>query len=626
MTVSDKTKRALDILSRIILVAIVAVLCVRSWAPPKRAPLRFGATGTPAVITDVGGGVATDVPGGGGGSSNGNIGNNALTQTSTAGATAGAQVVLAAPLDYSALVAAGSGYTTIATVASGLATTQSVEVWFNVTMRGLGANSIYQSQFSQQAIVANLAGTLTDLTGTLSAGVLATDYTQASMQSVGLPGALVKITGSGTSWVVQCKPPAGVDVVCAVDGLQYTAQRARQPLAYVPSTGVSPTTAVVSTPVTVTVSGGENLATVTGCTINSLACTSVSSATDTGFTFTSPAGLTAGSYAIVVTGSSPTAFPTSYTIPGVTFVVTSSIPAPTLTALANPLLAPAAGSGVAVTLVGTGLSGVTTVTVGSATAAPSSTTATTVTVVLPANTASATAYSLSVTSAGGTSNVLTSAVYYVPSSIVHLWYAAQGFTAGSWIDLVGGANATTMSGMNAPTLLASWTNGRPGVTFDGTDGLGVALGNVAQTSSIFWLGDNHATGGSGNAIFFDAVGASNRWVGRSGGTGGYSSVQIYQGAFVSGTPGVQLTTPSLLEFKFAGASASVAQNNGAAFCSGNAGSGTVFSGISIGSPYDGETTLTQFGHTGLLAIYSGTSTSGDQAIIHGIAQSIMGIP
>ena len=67
-------------------------------------------------------------------------------------------------------------------------------------MRGLGANSIYQSQFSQQAIVANLAGTLTDLTGTLSAGVLATDYTQASMQSVGLPGALVKITGENFDW------------------------------------------------------------------------------------------------------------------------------------------------------------------------------------------------------------------------------------------------------------------------------------------------------------------------------------------------------------------------------------------------------------------------------------------
>ena len=32
---------------------------------------------------------------GGGGSSNGNIGNNALTQVSTAGATAGAQVILA---------------------------------------------------------------------------------------------------------------------------------------------------------------------------------------------------------------------------------------------------------------------------------------------------------------------------------------------------------------------------------------------------------------------------------------------------------------------------------------------------------------------------------------------------
>ena len=431
------------------------------------------------------------------------------------------QVFLFTPVDYSTSITGGSSYTTFATIASGLDATDSVEAWFNITMRGEGTNSIYQSQFSQQAIVGNIGGTLTDLTGTLAGGVLATDYTQASMQSTGLPGASVKITGSGTSWVVQCKPPAGVDAVCAVDGLQYTAQRARQPLAYVPSTGVTPTSAFVGTPVAVTVSGGENLATVTGCTINALACTSVGSATDTGFTFTSPSGLTSGTYSIVVTGSSSNAFPSPYTIPGVTFTVTNPS-APTITGI-DSFWATAEGvTGINRVVSGTGFSGAVTLTITWSNAATTAiTTGSGALTVLsstslrinnwPAASQDGLA-SFTVTTGAGTSTAWANAtsgdgkgVGVLPTGAIYVVDPAVGRTmSGSTItslaDKVTGRtqSASTIGSLGAPTYAASGVFSRPEIQAS-SDQSSVATGLVMPLASAF-------TGPSVELIYVGQVG------------------------------------------------------------------------------------------------------------------------
>ena len=484
-----------------ITLSVCLFLLARAHAPAPTPPPHLMGSSIGGGISGSGG----NGGGGGGGSFTGALGNNALTQTST---STGATFELAPPLDYSTSIVAGSGYTTIATIASGLATNVSVEAWFNVTMRGEGSNSIYQSQFSQQAIVANIGGTLTDLTGTLSGGVLATDYTQASQQSTGLPGASVKITGSGTSWVVACKPPAGVDVVCALDGLQYTAQRARQPLAYVPVAGVSPAGANVGTPVAVTISGGENLATVTGCTINSLACTSVASVGDSGFTFTSPSGLTAGTYPIVVSGSSTTAFPGgTYTIPGVSFTVTNAS-TPTITGI-DSFWATAEGvTGINRVVSGTGFSGAVTLTITWSNAATTAiTTGSGALTVLSSTSLQINNWpaapqdglaSFTVTTAAGTSAPWASAtagdgmgVGVLPAGAFFVVDPAVGKTlSGSLITALGDRvtghtqSATTIGSLTAPTYAASGVFGRPEIQC-ASNGSSTATGLVMTLASAF---------------------------------------------------------------------------------------------------------------------------------------------
>ena len=543
-----------------------------------------------------------------------------ITQQSSTGA---AQVQLQVPLDYSTSIVAGSGYTTIATIASGLTTNASVEAWFNVTMRGEGTSSIYQSQFSQQAIVANLAGTLTDLTGTLAGGVLATDYTQASMQSTGLPGASVKVTGSGTSWVVQCKPPAGVDVVCAVDGLQYTAQRARQPLAYLSSSsGFTPTFASPSTPVVITFSGGENLGSVTGCTIGGLACTSVGSVTDSGFVATSPAGLASpGNYTIVLACSSATACPGGYyTLLG-TFAVTSGTPA--LTALANPLIAPATGGGLPYVLQGTDMLGITSVHVGSAVVTPTSTTSTSATFVMPANTASATPYSIQAFLGLTGSNVLSNAVYYLPTSIAHAWYAGEGFNAGTgaWTDVVSGVTTTLAVG-GLPTLNQTWKNGNPAIVFSGANCVKGSYTALTMPNSVYLVADNtNPSPVSLNQTAYSSNDPVNGWVGdySSGNSWVYTTQIDYYAHALS------MSTPHLIESNYNGASSYARFDNSTAL-TGAITAGPTMPGVTIacnntqsGGFFEGDIAL-------LAMSSAGTPSSGDDAILHSIAVALWATP
>jgi len=300
-------------------------------------------------------------------------------------------------------------------------------------------------------------------------------------------------------------------------------------------------------------------------------------------------------------------------------------PIPTLAPLSSPLLAPALGGGQPVTLLGNNLSGAIAVRVGSNTIAPISTTKTSVTFKWPPNVASATPYDIAVifptdgdNNYGTKTNTLRAAVYYLPSSVVNAWYAAEFYSAispmsATWTDLVNGVQVSTFNNLDAPEFEASWSNGQPALEFNGAAGLhNPSFPALSQPGAVFVVGQ---TGGANtNSTYF-----GGGWSAYQTGIGNNGSPTMNAGTALSDTLDYILR-PSIAEYIFDGTTSSITVGQGTRTV-GPAGSNAL-AGISLGIFADGSTQPLLGGFEAMVLIYNGIPTTTDENIIAAIATSI----
>lgn len=285
-------------------------------------------------------------------------------------------------------------------------------------------------------------------------------------------------------------------------------------------------------------------------------------------------------------------------------------------------------------LAGSNLSNVTGVTVGGAAATSVSSTSIGVVFTPPATTASATPYTITVTTAFGTC-VLPNAFYSLPTGFSHIFYtpvfASKGNPNGfgtvnnQWGDAVGSVDLQAIvSGMTAPTLTSSWANGQPAVTFSGTQALQSTSAPLthAQPFSYFVVGT--VTDTTNYDMFFATGSSSSQVYGTT--TPGSALLSEYAGTQVQSTFSAS-STPHLYEFFFNGASSFITQDNGAqsTFNPGADANGT---GLTIGSQYDGNNTITSgvIGSVALLMYFNGAPSSGNRTLLHSVCQAIYGTP
>ncbi len=288
---------------------------------------------------------------------------------------------------------------------------------------------------------------------------------------------------------------------------------------------------------------------------------------------------------------------------------------PILAALTSPLLAPAAGGGQAVTLYGQFLSGARAVQVGANQVTPTSTTATSVTFQWPPNAASATPYDIAILfssddNEGTATNTLHSAVYYLPAAVSNAWYAAEFYSGGIWTDLIAGVQEAPFTGFTAPAVAMPWSNGQPALYFNGTRALqNSTLPALAQPGAIFVVGQ---TGGTiAESTYF-----GGNWSAYQTGIGINGTPTSNAGTALSDTADL-LTSPSIAEYVFNGASSSISVNGGTKTV-GNAGTNAL-AGLTLGA---GDPPPLTGGYEALVLVYAGVPSLGDEAIINAIAKSI----
>lgn len=462
--------------------------------------------------------------------------------------------------------------------------------------------------FTCMTKVRNIAGVLTATLPSISVNL-----TNPGQYAATLSGTTVAYALVGGYLVLQVTRAAGVDI--SARPVEITREiAARQPYAYVRASLVTPTSGPLAGGTTITGPVCENMGTLTGATCGGVPCTGVTS-TDSTFSITTGMKSGPGGVAdIVLTGTGP-GFPLA-------LAGAFTYGAPTLTAPASPYLAPAAGGGPSVTLVGTNLGGATAVTIGATTVTPTSSTATSVTFVWPAKAASGTGYSISVTATAGASNTLTNAVYYLPSTLSFAWYAPQNYATGVWTDLVSGLATAVAGPLTAPASTSTWNTNKPALVFTGGNGLTAVLGPIAQPASVFVIGDcTSINTGASSQLFDGTTNTASRW---SCYASALNQVTLYdQAGPLVATASPALTTPQLLEIYNNGASSSVTQNNGTPVV-GNAGTGSL-SGLAIGCGYNNSSTTSLIGHIQFIAIGSSAVSAADRAIIHSIAQAIGGV-
>jgi hypothetical protein len=293
---------------------------------------------------------------------------------------------------------------------------------------------------------------------------------------------------------------------------------------------------------------------------------------------------------------------------------------PTLTALANPLMAPAAVTlnTPTLTLQGTNLATVTGVTVGGSAATAVSSTSTSVTFRVPNGlTPSATPYNVVVTNAVG-SGTLPSAIYV--DDLAYGWSCTQGYSGGVWTDFVAGKTASvTIAGFTAPDYVTSSYNGHCSLVFNGTQALSTAAATLP--SNTVGALDTVFTVATANPTNNFLVGGDWAEYGLTSG-----SMRLNAGTDLS-TSWVNTGIPRRLYGVVNGASSSVQLDNATA-TSGNAGS-TALTTITIGSRSDGNATLTQSalkGYIPFVGIRTTVPTSGQIAVDDGITNAIWGAP
>jgi hypothetical protein len=303
---------------------------------------------------------------------------------------------------------------------------------------------------------------------------------------------------------------------------------------------------------------------------------------------------------------------------------------PTLVAPTYPFYVPANPTGATPplpTLIGTNLSSSCTASVYGV-AASATFTATTA-VITPTNSVAATSLAGNITVSCPAGNAtLSNVVRVLPVDVTHAWHCGQGFVSGtSWTDLVGGVVATHTPGMTNPTTVSAFGNSC-GVQFTGTMNVQGAFATQPQPDSIFAIAAVDAINSGSASDIFDSLDGAAREQGGASGPQIYS--EIYAGS--NGVNGVLLgDAGGLIEFGFGfdGGSGGYTALNGGAFLGATAiGTQSLGSGITIGSRYDGNTTVTQglIGYVGLVATLSQLSASGDRTVLHGDSQGQWGFP
>ena len=309
-----------------------------------------------------------------------------------------------------------------------------------------------------------VSGTVINFNGT----ALTTTFVSAAQVSAMVPAAALATAGAYP--VTATNPAPGGGTSAAVN---FTVTAPAPTI-----TSFTPTSGPVSTgtaPTTVTITG-TGFTGATAVTLNGVAITAFTVVNSTTITFNVPTGSTSG--VIAVTTPSGTATSTT------AFVIT-----PAITAL-SPSAQVVGGPALTLTITGTNFTTASTVNFNNVSYTPTSATATTVVVTIPASVLSTVgAYPVSVTTAGGTSNVFTFTVSNASTAGAYENFEAgtkTSYTAGTvtltsgvWNfanALLGDAFADKYNGLKSARLR---TGGVITMNFDKPNGAGTVIINAA---------------------------------------------------------------------------------------------------------------------------------------------------
>ncbi|MDQ2795129.1 MAG: IPT/TIG domain-containing protein [Bacteroidota bacterium] len=377
------------------------------------------------------------------------VNSTTITFTVPAGATSGPIAVTTpggtATSASSFTVAAPSAAPTVSSLSPSAAVAGSGS--FTLTVTGTGFSS----------------GTVISFNGT----ALTTTFVSATQVSAIVPAAALATAGA---YPVTATNPAPGGGTSAAVNFTVTAP-APTITSFTPTSGPISTTA----PTTVTITG-MGFTGATGVTLNGVAITGFTVVNSTTITFTIPGGATSG----IITVTTPNGTATSTA----SFVVT-----PAITAL-SPTAQVVGGPALTLTITGTNFTAASTVNFNNVAYTPTSATATTIVVTIPASVLSTLgAYPVSVTTAGGTSNVFTFTVSNASTAGAYENFEAGTKTSyttgpvtlasGVWSfanALIGDSFADKFNGLKSARLR---TGGAIAMSFDKPDGAGTVVINAA---------------------------------------------------------------------------------------------------------------------------------------------------